>query len=465
MACPPLLYEVKNGTAGMKCSQYHCPVNCQMSEWSDFSSCSKECGGGAQGKTRSVLTKPKNGGTECDATLEERPCNTGSCDRDCTLMPWTVWEPCSMACGGGIQERVRKVDIPIRANGKCPQAMHPDRLEMQECNTQDCVGDEICIARQDLVIALDGSGSLKQEGFDYIKKFALNLTSKYQSQYYGVEDMRIGLVLFGNGEYFDNGTVAAALEVVSITSDLESVATAIEGLQWQRGFTNMMQALSAADNMFAEGRDDAQSAVMVISDGKWTNAYRTTMKATAMKDKGIQIFMAPITEHMTPNLKILRGWASQPWETNFELIPGLDTLVNNEPEFAQRLLVKFCPRAFSPSQKEDEETQSGYLKIHEEGFPSDSCGAWNHVGVVDNVDACMEAVKENSVLAFAYEAGGRGSGACYEEAIEVTEELWAGAMSDRVNFSCPGGAWVYNQYASTYILNPSMFGSIFEDDD
>merc|ERR1719379_1925435 len=201
-----------------------------------------------------------------------------------------------MACGGGIQERVREVDIPTRENGECPAPKHPDRLQMKECNTQDCVGDEIYIARQDLVIALDGSGSLKQEGFDIVKNFALNLTSKYQNMYYGVEDMRIGLVLFGNGEYFDNGTVAAALEVVPITSDLESVRTAIEGLQWQRGFTNMME----------EGREDAQSAVMMISDGKWTNQYRTGMKATAMKDKGVQIFMAPIAEHSSDNLKFLR---------------------------------------------------------------------------------------------------------------------------------------------------------------
>merc|ERR1719387_73809 len=287
MKCPPLFFERKNGSRGMKCNQFHCPVHCQMSEWSGWSGCSKECGGGTQGKTRSILVKPKNGGTECDNTLDEQPCNTGSCDRDCTLVPWTAWEPCSMACGGGIQERVRKVDIPIRANGKCPDAKHPDRFEMQQCNTQDCVGDEICIARQDLVIALDGSGSVKEEGFDIIQKFALNLTGKYQSEYYGVEDMRIGLVLFGNGEYFDNGTVAPALEVVEITSGLESVSTAIAGLQWQRGFTNMMQALQAADNMFADGRDDAQSAVMMISDCKWTNAYRTSMKATAMKDKGV----------------------------------------------------------------------------------------------------------------------------------------------------------------------------------
>jgi uncharacterized protein YegL len=463
MACPPLYFERENSTVGMKCNQFHCPVHCSMSEWSGWSGCSKECGGGAQGKTRSILVKPRNGGTECDTTLEEQPCNTGSCDRDCTLMPWTAWEPCSMACGGGIQERVRNVDIPIRANGKCPGPKHADRFEMQSCNTQDCVGDEICIARQDLVIALDGSGSMKEEGFDAVKDFALNLTNKYQSTYYGVEDMRIGLVLFGNGEYFDNGTVAAAIEVVSITSDLTSVRTAIEGLQWQRGFTNMMEALQVADNMFADGRDDAQSAVMMISDGKWTNAYRTTMKATAMKDKGVQIFMAPIAESTSDNLKVLRGWASSPWETNYERIPGLDALVNNEAEFSQKLLVKFCPRAFSPSAKLEEEQQQGYLKIHEEGYPSDSCGAWRYMGKVETAEACMEVVKEAGILAFSFEDRGRGNGICYSEAIDVTDELWSDALNDRVNLQCPGGAWVYNEYASTYIMNPGMFGDMFEE--
>jgi hypothetical protein len=463
MACPPLFYERSNNTAGMKCNQFHCPVNCQMSEWSGYSQCSKECGGGTQGKTRSVLVKPSNGGTECDATLEEQPCNTGSCDRDCTLLPWTDWEPCSMACGGGIQERMRKVDIPIRANGKCPSPKHPDRLQMKECNTQDCVGDEICIARQDLVLAIDGSGSMKQEGFDIVKSFALNLTSRYQNVYYGQEDMRIGLVLFGNGEYFDNGTVSAALEVVSITSDLASVSTAIEGLQWQRGFTNMMQALTAADNMFAEGRDDAQSAVMVISDGKWTNAYRTGMKATAMKDKGIQIFMAPISETTNNQLKVLQTWASSPWETNYERIPGLDTLTNNEPEFAQRLLVKFCPRAFSPSQKEEEEEMEGYLLIHEEGYPDARCGVDAFLGYVDSPSACMEVVKDKGLLAFSYYTGSRAGPSCYSSTFEVTADVWATAISERTNVTCSSGGWVSDKYSSTYILNPSMFGDLFED--
>jgi len=77
MACPPLFFERRNGTKGMKCNQFHCPVHCQMSQWSGWSGCSKECGEGTQGKTRSILVKPKNGGTECDTTLEEQPCNVG----------------------------------------------------------------------------------------------------------------------------------------------------------------------------------------------------------------------------------------------------------------------------------------------------------------------------------------------------------------------------------------------------
>jgi len=283
--------------------------------------------------------------------------------------------------------------------------------------------------------------------------------------YYGVEDMRIGLVLFGNGEYFDNGTVQAALEVVPITNDLASVSTAIEGLQWQRGFTNIMQALSAADTMFADGRDDAQSAVMMISDGKWTSEYRTGMKAMALKEKGVQIFMAPISEYDSSNLKQIMEWASQPWETNYERIPGLDALVNNEPEFAQRLLVKFCPLAFSPSLELEKERSRGYLKIREQGYPSVSCGRSGYLGRLSSAGACMEEIRDRGILAFSFEEGGRGDGSCYSEALDVTEDVWNDALNDRVNVQCPGGAWEYNEYASTYILDPAMFGSIFGDAD
>jgi len=446
-----------------KCNQIKCPVNCAMSEWSGFSGCSKECGGGTQGKTRAVLTKPKNGGSECDTTLEERSCHTGSCDRDCTLTEWSAWEPCSMACGGGLQKRVRDVVVPIRANGKCPKKDHPDRLERQACNTQACQGDEICIAHQDLVIAVDASGLLKQEGFEVLRYFAYNLTGRYQSMYYGVEEMRIGVVLFGNGVYGWTGIVSEAIEAQAITSDLDAVRTAIQGLTWQRGFDNVMQMFQKADQMFVEqGREDAQSAVLVLTDGKYTSAFRTSEKVRQLKDKNIQIFMAPVASFESDNLKVVKGWASSPWETNYERIPGLEALQNNEDAYAQELLVKFCPRAFSPSLEKEKEVQQGYLLIHEQGWPSEECGAWKIVGHEPDVDSCFNKVRETTdALGFCYMAGGRWGGTCMSEAITVTQEFWDAALADRIDQPCPpDGVWEYNEFAETYIMNPNLFSDL-----
>ena len=55
------------------------PVNCQVSAWSDWSMCSKTCGGGTQTRTRMVTQPPMNGGTACPALSETRACNTQAC--------------------------------------------------------------------------------------------------------------------------------------------------------------------------------------------------------------------------------------------------------------------------------------------------------------------------------------------------------------------------------------------------
>jgi hypothetical protein len=445
-----------------KCNQFKCPVDCVESEWSGWSKCSKDCEGGVQVRTRSILTKAKNGGKACDTVQEEQPCNTGSCDRDCTLDPWTDWSPCSMACGGGDTERYKSVLIPIRGEGKCPRARSAMRYGKKDCNTHACVGDEICIAKQDLVLTIDGSGSLRESGFEIVRNYAANLTSRYQSMYFGQEDMKVGVVYFGNGqlEAQPDGTtnIAEALYIQGLTGDLALVESRIREQSWLRGFTNMAQGFHMADVMLGQtGRSEAQSAVMVISDGKFSMEFQTAEKARELKDKNVQIYLVAITEVKGSDLQTYRRFASRPIGTNFVRIPGLTALEYNADLFTGRIIAKFCPKAYSPSSAMQKDQELEFMMIHESGYPSDSCGNWVWHGTGHTQEECMNIALDSHILAFAYSpvADRYMPGGCYSEAIDVTEEFWQQNLNNRVNPPCPNGFWVGNPYFDTYIVRPS----------
>ena len=54
-------------------------VNCQWGGWSQYSTCSKSCGGGTQAKSRSKKVKEKYGGKCSNLYKETRACNTQNC--------------------------------------------------------------------------------------------------------------------------------------------------------------------------------------------------------------------------------------------------------------------------------------------------------------------------------------------------------------------------------------------------
>merc|ERR1719272_1683528 len=108
--------------------------------------------------------------------------------------------------------------VPIRGAGECPKAKSHIRFGLQTCNTHDCKGDEVCIAKQDLILAIDSSGSMREDGFQILKDFTSKLIDKYKGEYYGFEDMKIGVIQFGNGEILDDGTISSALQILPLTS-------------------------------------------------------------------------------------------------------------------------------------------------------------------------------------------------------------------------------------------------------
>lgn len=96
------------------------PVDCVVSDWSDWSDCTASCGGGIQVRTRTVLVPAANGGAACPELEEYRACN----EQECCESDWFIGEygECSAECGGGEQVRVvecRDCEGNVLPDGDC----------------------------------------------------------------------------------------------------------------------------------------------------------------------------------------------------------------------------------------------------------------------------------------------------------------------------------------------------------
>ena len=55
-------------------------VDCEWSEWSAATSCTKTCDTGKHLQTRTILTHERDGGAKCPGeNIREMDCNTNSC--------------------------------------------------------------------------------------------------------------------------------------------------------------------------------------------------------------------------------------------------------------------------------------------------------------------------------------------------------------------------------------------------
>jgi len=445
----------------MRCGQYHCPIDCHMSTWSGWSKCTADCEGGLQSHTRSIHVKPRNGGEMCNTEEESRPCNTESCDRDCRLAGWTKWAPCSVACGTGFQEQYRHITIPTRGDGKCPKRMDSERYRHRECNVQSCNGDEICIAKQDLIIAVDGSGSVRATGFKTLTDWVGVLLDRYMTEYYGSQAVKLGIVLFGNGVIMPDGnTVSPAINAQKLSFDMEAIKASVSGLPFKKGFTNMAQAFAMAEDMFVKGsRKGAQQSVMVVTDGKPSFSFQTNEMVDQLDDKGIMRYFVIVSE--TPleddSMKNMKLWASQPWETNVVHVPSGLLMLEADPNlWAEKAITRFCPEAHSEMADAWEVKTYGFQHVKDSGWCGDLPTGWSRSNVLSKNTLSAETCAALAGGAN-YQSFMLGTfflkGTCVGVPMEVSAEQYSEWGANKKNPSCPT-KWHSSMMYDFYAMEP-----------
>lgn len=321
-------------------------------------------------RSRIVRTQPEHGGKACGATTHENQCNIQSCDKDCELHEWTLWGNCSAACDGGNMNRVRHVAVGAIGQGECPSASSSKRSQYLQCNRFPCpsftatatMQTMVCDAKFDVVILLDGSGSLRTAGFKAVKAAGEMLAKAFRGS--GDEakpetGSRVAALLFSGprtwrnyrkclkipnkGEVPPNMETSCGLKWVShFSSKNDEVATKIKDLAFPSSSTFTSGALALANAELKFGRSDAQQIVVVITDGRPMSIGKTGQQSRKLTRRpNTRLMWVPVTRYAPINR--IRRWSSKPSRDNVIVIDDFKTL--EDPKTVTDIIASACPQA------------------------------------------------------------------------------------------------------------------------
>jgi len=337
------------------CNNHPCPVNCRLSTWSGWSKCSADCGGGVQQRLREVKQAMRYGGAPCGETSESKACNAQACEADCDLSSWTKWSTCSKDCDGGTKKRQKFVKKVPLGDGKCADQWSRKRLQYMSCNKKRCklpVGDVAltCNKTLDIVLLIDGSGSLGKKGWAAEIKAAQMFVDAFSGS--GAH-ANIAVILYSgprtwSGVYkctsksahkVDQEKVCGIKIINHFTKDMKKVKNLITGLTWPRGSTLTSLALLTAKAELALGRKNAHSNVVVFTDGR-PLSYRKTGLASEAVRKGARLVWVPVTKYAP--LKQIKKWATRRWQENVVQVPSFKAL--EKPDVITHIVANICPK-------------------------------------------------------------------------------------------------------------------------
>merc|ERR1719395_376425 len=299
------------------CNMQPCPIDCVVGEWSDYGMCSAPCGGGIMSRGRQPLTDAEHGGEPCGDLSETQECNVFACDMPCELDPeWTEWSPCSKECDTGITVQTKGVMKPGGPQGQCWEWWEEERMQEAYCNDFPCPADLVCTAQLDMLVLLDGSGSVNWygPGFEQEREFTLSL---FNVMSFGDEGAKAGVILFS----------WEAELIAPMTTDQQALLDAVDGMVWPHWSTDTAAALTMAKTELTNsGRPEVpkeNTIVFLLTDGNANSMWSTRKAATDLKEVAT-LYVVIIGNNV--NMRQAKKWPSYPWEEHLIKVEEFDLL-------------------------------------------------------------------------------------------------------------------------------------------
>jgi hypothetical protein len=308
------------------------------------------------------VVEPDNDGDPCPEQSETLQCNVAACNADCVLNDWADWGLCSKACEGGHETRTRSVSEEKRGNGECAHPEAEPRMEHKECNAFDCSliipADANrtllqCPSMIDLVIMLDGSGSLGENGWQMFKSSSRRLISAMTAG--NTSGINIGFMLFSGpstGPDLETCTSSDPLAkpdvevqcgikwIHHLSTDIPEVEQKVSELEWPARTTLTSMAIAEAKAELINGRQDASSVVVIITDGKPMSPIKTGQASLDLKSDARLIWI-PVGGGAQEAVEEMKVWASKPWQDNLLPIQTFADLAS--PTTLNNIISTICP--------------------------------------------------------------------------------------------------------------------------
>jgi len=125
------------------------------------------------------------------------------------------------------------------------------------------------------------------------------------------------------------------------SEDAKKTKTTILGLTFQPGSKLLSLGLMTVKSMFALGRKEARTVVIVFIDGAPLSFRKTLMTSREIRKKARLIYV-PVVK-FSP-LKDLKTWASRRWQEN--LVPVKSWKDLEKAETGTHIIADICPRSF-----------------------------------------------------------------------------------------------------------------------